>query len=76
MLALEEHVRGAKNPDTLNTCYNLALCLEEQQKLKEALTYAQRALTGRLKVLGKNDADTKAAQELVDELMKKLAAKA
>ena len=52
----------------LQNCYNLALCLQAEKKTAEALTYAQRAYTGRMKVLGKDHPNTLKAQKLVESL--------
>ncbi len=63
--------RGAEDPATLRACHTLALCLADQEKNPEALTYAQRALDGWQKVLGKDHRETQQARSLVDDLKKK-----
>ena len=35
---------GAEQVDTLQNCYNLAMCLQAEKKTAEALNFAQRAL--------------------------------
>jgi hypothetical protein len=68
-----ERALGPDHPDTLTACYNLAVCLEAQDKIPDALTYARRTLTIRLKVLGKDHPKTKSTQEMVNDLIKKYA---
>ena len=51
-LKMRERALGAENPDTLESCYNLAVTLGGQKKYPEALLLAQRTETGRIKVLG------------------------
>ncbi len=70
VLALSEHAPGAESADTLETCHRLALCLVRQKKEKEALPYAQRAYTGRLKVLGRDHEDTRESNNLLHQLTK------
>jgi hypothetical protein len=41
-----------------------------EKNTQEALPYAQRALTGRLKVLGKEHTDTRRSQKQVAELLR------
>jgi len=52
----------------LSVSHRLAQSLNLQQKPREALPYAQRALTGRLKLLGKDHPETQGSQLLVNEL--------
>ena len=74
MLARRERVLGAEHPDVFRSCYNLALCLDSQKKLKEALEFMRRAETGRNKVLGTDhpaSKDTKEARERIEAALKK-----
>ena len=51
ILALREEVLGLDHPHVFESCYNVALCLDKQHKLPEALDMAQRAEAGRKRVL-------------------------
>lgn len=68
VLPLYEHAFGAEHVATLNTCYSLALCLMQHDKLAEALTYAKRAHAGYLKVLGEKHSSTRTAENLIKHL--------
>ncbi|MEO6786952.1 MAG: hypothetical protein ABI318_12540, partial [Chthoniobacteraceae bacterium] len=73
-LAIIERAFGAEHPEVFQYCYDLALCLEAQKKLPEALTFMQRAETGRTKVHGSEDPSSKyakAARERIEAEMKK-----
>ena len=60
MLAVQERVLGAEHPIVLLSCFNLALILEAQQKLPEALALMRRAEEGRTRTLGAEHPYTKA----------------
>jgi hypothetical protein len=57
-----------EHPDTLQTCFNLAVCLRAEGKLEEANALAKRAADGGLKVLGPDHPDTKKYEKLQQEL--------
>ena len=63
VLALNEKVHGTDHLDVFAYCFNLALCLAYQGKLKEALTYAERAEKGWKKVLGLENPNSKRGQQ-------------
>ena len=67
-LAQREHLKGAEDPDTLQVCFELALCLASQKKRSDALPYAQRAYQGRRNALGKDHPDTVQALKLLRAL--------
>ena len=74
MLAIMERVLGAEHPDVFTSCYNLALCLEDQKKLPEALAFMQRAEAGWAKVLGPDHPYSKLAKtvrERIEAAMRK-----
>ncbi len=55
------------------SCFNVALCLEDQKKFPEALVFIQRAESGWQKTLGADHRDTKdakKARERIEEKMK------
>ena len=52
MLKLRERVLVLEHPDTLTSLYNLALCLEKQNKLEDAREFARHAMEGGRTVLG------------------------
>jgi hypothetical protein len=68
LAAQEKEPDGAKNAAVLQTCHSLALCLKAQGRPQEALPYAQRALAGRLALLGENASDADASRRLVNRL--------
>jgi tetratricopeptide (TPR) repeat protein len=68
ILTIRERVLGAGDKATLTTCQDLALSLKALGQSQEAMAYAQRALAGRLKLLGPDAADTVASQRLVNRL--------
>jgi len=68
VLAALDRTRGTEDRVTLRTCHLLALSLKQQNKTAEALPFAQRALEGRLKLLGSKAHDTDASQRLVNQL--------
>jgi hypothetical protein len=57
-----ERVLGAEHPYVARCCSNLALCLEDQKKLPEALQFMQQAELIRIKALGPDHPDTKNAR--------------
>lgn len=69
ILAVQEKEPGAEaNAAIWQNYHTLASCLKARNQTQEALTYASRALTGRLKLLGKDANDTDASQRLVNQL--------
>lgn len=68
ILAIRERAPGAADKATLTTCHDLAVFLRALDQPQEALTMAQRALAGRLRLLGPDAADTDASQRLVNLL--------
>ena len=68
ILTIRERALGAGEKATLTTYQDLAICLQALGQPQEALPYAQRALAGRLKLLGPDAADTDASQRLVNQL--------
>ena len=71
VLAAREHTLGPEHPDTLKSCYNLAVSMQDQPaKNHEARAYAQRAFAGRLKLFGKDHPLTQKSQCLMDKLAK------
>jgi tetratricopeptide (TPR) repeat protein len=70
VLALRERVLGPENPETLSCCVKLAWQLVRQNKRQEAMTYAQRAYAGQLKILGREHPDTQESERLVNWLTK------
>ena len=71
MLKLREKVLGPDNPNTLNTCFGLALCLRAEGQIQEASALAQRAAEGARKLLGPEHPDTKKYEKLQQELFAK-----
>jgi len=72
ILAAREAAVGASHPDVFESCYNLALCLESQDKLPEALTFSQQAQTGRNAALGSDHPSSKLAKQLCDRIEKRI----
>jgi hypothetical protein len=70
VLSGREKVLGLDNPYTLMTMNNLAIVLEQQDKLEEAEDLFRRRVKGREKVLGANHPDTIAATMNLASLMK------
>ena len=62
-LELREKTEGAESPNALLSRYNIALCLMNLGKLKDALPFAQRAEAGWVKALGPEHAYSQAAKE-------------
>ncbi len=62
-LELREKAEGAESPNALLSRYNIALCLMNLGKLKDALPFAQRAEAGWVKALGPEHAYSQAAKE-------------
>ena len=71
VLKLREKVLGLEHPDTLGTCFDLAVCLRVENKIQEANAFAQRAADGANKVLGPEHPDTKKYDQLKEELLAK-----
>jgi len=63
-----EKVNGATHPETLKTCFDLALCLRAENKTAEAKALAERAVEGAQKLLGSEHPDTKKYRQLLDSL--------
>ena len=68
ILSLREEVLGPEHPHVFESCYNMALCLDKQNKLPEALEMAQRAEAGRKRVLGAGHPLTKRAVNLREQI--------
>jgi hypothetical protein len=71
-LSAAERVQGSLHPEVLQTCYNLALCLEDQNKLPEALELVKRAETGWQKVLGGEHLLSQRAKKVLARIQQKL----
>ena len=71
MLKLTEKVLPPDRPDTLRTCFNLAVCLRSEGEIPEASAFAQRAADGERKVLAPDHPDTKKYEQLRQELLAK-----
>lgn len=72
LVAIDDRVLGPEDPETLRCCYSLTVRLGRQKKYLEALPYAQRIHASRLKLLGKEHAETQAVEKIVRFLMKAL----
>jgi hypothetical protein len=57
-------VTGPENPDTLSTCFDLAVCLRSESEIPEDGTFARRAAEGALRVLGPENPNTKKYEQL------------
>ena len=75
VLAIRERVLGAEHPDVFQSCFNLALCLEDQKKLPAALAFIQRAEAGCAKVLGPGHPDSKDAKRIRERIEAAMQAK-
>jgi hypothetical protein len=64
-------VLDPEHPQTLRTCFDLAICLRSENELQEASGFAQRAADGARKVLGPDHPDTKKYEQLRQELLAK-----
>jgi hypothetical protein len=70
-LKLQEKVLGLEHPDTLRSCFSLAVCLRSESQFQEATAFAQRAADGARKVLGPEHRNTKKYEQLLQELLAK-----
>jgi tetratricopeptide (TPR) repeat protein len=70
VIALKEKVLGPRHPETLSSCYNLALDLARAGKLRDAMPFARRAAEGAREVLGNDHPSTKRYFILLDKLEK------
>ena len=68
ILAVRERVRGAQHPSVFDSCYQVAECLEKQARFPEALAFAERALAGYEKTIGKDNHDTENARKMVERV--------
>ena len=68
VLKLREKVLGLEHPDTLGTCFDLAVCLRAENEIQEASAFAQRAADRARKALGPEHSDTKKYEQLRQEL--------
>ena len=71
VLKIREKVLPPDHPDTLRTCFNLAVCLRSEGEIQEASAFAQRAADGARKILGTDHPDTKKYEKLEQELLAK-----
>ncbi|CAN5905803.1 hypothetical protein BH11VER1_BH11VER1_07310 [soil metagenome] len=67
ILAIRQR-QGRESLELFESHYNLALCLAKQGQKQEALSLAQTATEGWLKLLGANDQRTRLAQQFLDKL--------
>jgi hypothetical protein len=71
VLKLEEKVLGPEHPETLKTCFNLAVCLRAEGAKQDATDFARRATVAARKVLGPGHPDTKKYEQILQELLAK-----
>jgi Tetratricopeptide repeat len=71
VLRLREKILTPEHPETLRTCFNLAVCLRSEGEIQEASAFAQRAVDGARKVLGPAHPDTKKYEQFLHELLAK-----
>ena len=64
-------VLGPERAYTLMSLYNLAVCLEKQNKLDDAREYASRALEGGRKVFSSENPHRKLYEQLYQKLTTK-----
>jgi hypothetical protein len=65
---LRDETLGAEHPDTLQSCYHLALALRAEKKMDEAKVFAKRAAKGAEKILGKGNQNRMDYEKLWREL--------
>jgi hypothetical protein len=63
-----EKVNGAAHPETLQTCFDLALCLRAENQTTQAKALAERAVEGAQELLGIEHPNTKKYRRLLDSL--------
>lgn len=74
MLALREQAFGKMHPAVLQSCFNLAMALANQGKVREAVEFAWRAEEGRKRVPSARHPQAGEASECVSSAVKKLIA--
>jgi tetratricopeptide (TPR) repeat protein len=72
LLAIYQRVFGLEDNKTFETCFNLALSLEDQNKFKEALELMERVEIGWRKMPGGDPLRTKYLKTRVDRIQRKL----
>ena len=75
LLKAQEHALGVEHPKVLQSCFYLAVDLETQKNLKEALELAQRAEAGWQKLQGTDHGYFKRAKMVRERIEAKLKAK-
>jgi Tetratricopeptide repeat len=71
VIELREKVLGPEHPDTLRSCFELAIRLRAQSETQEATAFAQRAAEGPRKAFGPEHPDTKKYEQLRQQLLVK-----
>ena len=71
MLRTRERAERTDSKETLDILYDLACCLIKQNKRKEAIPYAKRAVLGYQQVIGIHESRTKDAEKMLEDLQPK-----